>query len=120
MRQAFFVNETNHHAMVAEDPQVGTVNVEYGAMDLGPRKTNGDEVVDSKVVAKHSLTKTLAESTTNCTACASTKKEETTKPRTSFPSPRTTMGRCTLGRFPGMGLRTCWSKAARVYGEGRH
>ena len=63
VRQAFFVNETNHHAMAfcrKRDPQVGTVNVEYGAMDLGPRETNGDEVVDSKGVAKHSLTKTLA------------------------------------------------------------
>lgn len=63
VRQAFFVNETNHHAMAfcrKRDPQVGTVNMEYGAMDLGPRETNEDEVVDSKGVAKHSLTETLA------------------------------------------------------------
>ena len=63
VRQAFFVNETNHHAMAfcrKRDPQVGTVNVEYGAMDLGPRETNDDEVVDSKGVAQHPLTETLA------------------------------------------------------------
>ena len=64
VRQAFFVNETNHHAMAfcrKRDPQVGTVNVEHGAMDLGPRETYDDEVQDGEGVKRHSLTKRLAE-----------------------------------------------------------